>query len=788
MLLKMMLLAFQIRRVCLKLVRHPGSTIALVALTAVGLSVAISVSRLYMTILRPTPFHEPQRLYSVISAPRNGGDAQRGLSPADYRLLEEIGPSLGVISGYLLFSRPLRIDDEVLVVSGAAVSASFFKVLQIPALLGRTFTVAEDHPGAEPVAVISETVWRRLFHSSPQALQRAFYLGDRSYRLVGIVPDKLAFPHSVGIWIPLNPEAGPLWRIRNVPIMGALIRVNETASSSSVAVNLARLSSVTWADLKPVSLNAYLTDRVKGPAVILLGAGLLLLCLCAASISGFLTAAALRRRRDLAIEQSLGLSPSMLFTQFLAEGLAIGICAWLLGRMMAGIYSTRLASFVPSANFDVSMTSSEGTITLAGLCFVLLIAGISAMATFVDVRRNVGLSGEITTVTKRTRRTVWSGLVAFQVAASVTFLSLASVLLLDYFRLTQHALGFSPANVATFELRFSSVNASPNTWSSEIQEIATSLRERLGGVRVGLSSALPGSGQINLAEVRLNATDAAKQADLRVVGGEFFDVVGVRLVRGREFERTDTSLTTPVALIDETAANAWFGAQDVIGRRMMIGMAQQVVTVVGVVSPTRQDVHADPYPTVYLSQMQFPWQQVWFVLKGDSDRNVDRLLREGPKLARSVNRSIVVENVTTLEAVVDAMFLHRRARLMVVGLFGGIAVLIAVMGVYTLVSAKILDHRVEVGIRLALGATDNNVLRLLLARVGLVVVIGALSGTAATTALGVTVASLIPEFPGVNGWCLLASVGLIFSAALPAVFVPVHRLVRRGPAVLLREI
>ena len=165
-----------------------------------------------------------------------------------------------------------------------------------------------------------------------------------------------------------------------------------------------------------------------------------------------------------------------------------------------------------------------------------------------------------------------------------------------------------------------------------------------------------------------------------------------------------------------------------------------------------------------------------------------RPVREGPKLARSVNRSIVVENVTTLEAVVDAMFLHRRARLMVVGLFGGIAVLIAVMGVYTLVSAKILDHRVEVGIRLALGATDNNVLRLLLARVGLVVVIGALSGTAATTALGVTVASLIPEFPGVNGWCLLASVGLIFSAALPAVFVPVHRLVRRGPAVLLREI
>lgn len=783
-----MALALHVRRVFQRLVRRPGLTVILVVLIALGLSVATAVSRVYMTILRPTPFHEPQRLYSVISIPRAGGDPQRAVSPGDYRILEEIAPSLGVVSGYLLFSRPLRIDDEDLNVSVAAVSASFFEALKMPVLIGRTFAAKEDRLGDEPVAVISETVWRRLFHSSPQALDRMVHLGDRTYRVIGVVPGRYVFPHGVGIWIPLNPEAAPLWRIRNVPIMGAILRAKDSESASSVAANLARLGANAWAELRPVPLNAYLTERVKGPALILFGAGLLLLSLCVASMAGLQTAAALGRRRDLAIEQSLGLSPSMLWFQFLVEGLAVGVCGWLFGRLMADTCSARLASFLPSADFALSSSVSETTILFASFFAVLLIAGVSAVATFVDVRSNFLLSRELTAATTRGKRIAWSGLVCFQVAVSVAFLAVGAVLLLDYFRLTRREVGFSPGNVVTFELRFSGGGAAPNTRSSEIQEIEDSLRERLGGIQVGLSSMLPGSGQINLAHVRLGAAEPARQADLRIVGGEYFDLLGIRLVKGRKLARSDASHAPLVALIDETAARAWFGSEDPLGREILIGAANQALAVVGVVMPVRQDVYADPYPTVYLSQTQFPWPQMHFLLKAVRDQNLDRLLHNAPKLAKSINQRVLADKLMTLEAALDAGFFHRRARLVVVVLFGVIAVLIAVMGVYTLVSTRILDRRVEVGVRLALGATDNSVLRLLLARVGFLVITGIFCGAAATAALGVTVASVIPEFAGVNVWSLSASVGLISMAVLPAVIVPVRRLVRRGPSALLREI
>ncbi|MCC6262985.1 MAG: ABC transporter permease [Bryobacterales bacterium] len=781
-----MQLLLAVKRVLTQIARRPALPIVLIVLLAAGWSIAYSVLRLQMVIRHPTPFHEPRQLFSVVTKPPNSEDLQSGISPADYRALGEVAPRLGSLAGYLTFNRTLRTTNEARVLQGAAVSSSFFEVLGIPAVFGGVIDPADDRVGAERIAVISESLWLQMFAGSRDLPRGAVLLDDQPVRIVGVIEDQYAFPHGSSIWIALGPEAAPIWRVRNFPIFGAILRARSEISAGTARAELDSLRGATWGELQAVGLDEYLTERVRKPAQLLFGAGLLLLVLCAVTVTGLLTSAGIRERRNLAIEQSAGLTASLLFARYITQALAVGLCAWLAGRAIAGIWLPHIALLFPLVAFDIAGRPAEFEVALLSIATVLLVAVLSSLAVMHDTAGDLGLpQGSLTAAMSRPKRLVWQGLVSLQVGISVALLTAATVLLADYIHLARRDLGFTPSGVVTVGVHPAVPSAKLQGARSEIRTLAAQFTERLEGARVGYTSSLPGSGKLNVAMIRRSVADAPMRADQHVVGGDYFEAVGVSLLRGRVFNRFDGESAMPAAIVDETAARRLFGSLDVLGRQLVLGAANQELSIIGIVSATRQDIHAEPYPTIYLHQEQFPGREAWFVMKGVELPRVDFLLRE---VQQALGNRVAIHGIGPLSDIVDGTLSIQKSRLLILCLFGVFAAVLSMAGIYTLIASFVAERRTEIGIRLALGEPAGHISWVFLRKMSKAIIIGVGLGALTVWLLRVGIAEVVSEFAVSFLYKVLVSITFLTMGFALFGLIPLIRSIRKGAASLLKEV
>ena len=782
----------------LRLLRHSPAFTTVVTMTlAMGIGATTAIySVVHAALLAPLPFANPDRLVLAY----NGGtfETSTRLSYPQVIQWRDTSGAFESFAGYFTWRSTLTGQREAAEVQGIRTTASLFKTLGIEPIMGRLFTQAEEAVSAERVVLVTESMWRRTFDADPGIVGRRIALNDQTFTIIGVVPDWRLRPTD-------NPPdmVGPL-RVteKSAPadlmFMSGVARLRPSETVAQAQEQL--LSSVLRADPnaepKPKVFLMPLRDRFvvnsRGVLMALMGAvGFLLLITCA-NLANLQLARAINRRKEIAVRLALGAGRGRIVTQLLTEcvilsalgGLAGVLVAWLGMRSVASLTTVAEAG-VYDLNLNWSVLAFAAGVSLAvGILFGLIPALQTGKVSFaVDLRAG----NRVATGKERLR----SVLVVAEVALTLVLLVGAGLLTRSLANLISVDKGFSSDSVLSFNL---STSAKYATGADQTRFFESALERisRLPGVEaVGLTSQLPIAGGDTYGGVDIEGftfpPGQRPTAQKRIVSPDYFAAMGIPIKTGRLFTAADHMKAPAVMVVSETFARQRFPNQDPIGKRVaLLWDIDGFQTIVGVVSDVKHNGLDDPAnAAVYVSYLQRPDSAFTVVVKTSvSPESITSQVRNE---IRAIDPDRPLTSIRTMQAVVADSVGARQLSLELVGGFAVIGLLLAVTGIYGVVSYATQQRTREFGIRLALGAGSRSVLGLVL-RQGLgLAVIGLVLGLGGALALGGLIRSQLFGVETTDPITLASvSVGLI-GVALLACYLPARRAIKVNPASVLRS-
>jgi predicted permease len=784
-------------RFALRLLRRtPGFTAVVIITLALGIGATTAIfSVVHAALLKPLPFKHSDRLVM----------AQYGSGPADAAVLSY--PKLRQwrdwdvfeqLAGYFNWNATIGGTEEAELLFGMRTTASFFAVLGIEPLAGRLFTQAEESPSAEPVVVISESLWRRQFNADPAILGRRIALNEQPFTVIGVIPGwfRHVRPNDRvrDLFAPLRGQTAPasLWFISTV----ALLKPEQTAAAAQEQLQAAVLRAEPDTRPEPRVVVFPLRDRLvinsRSVLLALLGAvGFLLLITCA-NLANLLLARAVGRRREIAVRLAVGAGRGRIVTQLLTECVLLSVGGGAAGLLVAWAAVRSAASLPALAEagvYDLSLNwtvlgFAAGLSLAVGLLFGLMPA---LRAHHVSLTADLRAGTRVTSGRDRLR----SVFVVAEVALTLMLLVGAGLLGRSLSKLLAVDKGFSADSVITFRLSTTQARYPTNADRTRFFDTVIERLSRLPGVdAVGLSSELPFSGGDTYGGVEIEGRTfppaERPMAQKRIVSAGYFAALGIPITRGRAFATTDGASAPAVIVLSDAFARRWFPNEDPIGKRVGFNWDMEgFQTVVGVAADVKHSGLDDAEnPAVYVNYRQ----------RADSAFEVavktavppESLMPAIRSEIKAVDSNRPITNLRTMAAMVSASVGARRLALDLVGAFALIGLLLAATGIYGIVSHATEQRSREFGIRLALGAESTSVLGLAL-RQGLVLVLaGLVIGLGGAAALaGVIRAQLFGVEPTDTVTLAAVSGGLLLVALL-ACYLPARRALRINPAAVLR--
>ena len=785
---------------------RPGfAAVAIVTLAlGVGGNTAIfSVVR--SLLLEPLPFRDPDRLVMlwehtagnpqdtyVVSAP-NYLDWQRGV-----KAFEQTG--IWEASNYNFSG-----DGGAERVPGVRVSASTFTMLGVEPQLGRTFTPAEDAPGHD-VAIISDGVWRRRFGARPDIIGRSTRINGRPFEIVGVMPAAFLFPNgTTGVWVPLDLNPNDLRRNSHSFEAAARLRAGVTAAAANAELDaLARALATQYpgdnggesATLTP--MNALGVVQLRPTLFALSGAVALVLLIACVNVANLLLAQSFARRQEFAVRSALGASRPRLASQVLCEGFVIAVVGGIAGLGVAWAGTTSIATVLPRSIAVAPFRDATAGIRLDPwiLGFTALVSVTTgllfSLAPIAGLRRSDLKAGGDRRTTGRLSH-VRTALVAIEVALALVVLVAAALMVKSLVRLVGIDSGLDSANVLVMEMTL----PQPEFFGAPIRKnFCGDVIERVGALpgvlSVGAISHLPlGGSNANRGfsiEGKTLPQGQSPSAAYRVTCPGYFAALGIPIVRGRDFDARDTTESPGVLIINEEMARQYWPGEDPVGRRIRtdrLEAGSPFKTVVGVVAnvkhfgldrPVRREVFR-PYS-------QRAWPVMTIAAKTAADpATYTSAVRSA---LQRIDPDLPVARVSTMDAIERDSMGSRRFPMMLLGAFGVVALALAVVGVYGVVSYVVTQRTREIGIRVALGARRAQVLRLVvmgaLRPVIAGLAIGSIGAVFAGRLLGTLLYNVKPGDPAV----LAAIAAVLAVAAIAASLVPGARATRVDPITVLR--
>jgi putative ABC transport system permease protein len=750
-------------------------------------------------LLRPLPYAEPDRLLRI----------RRGSSAPDLRDLTAQSRTCEGFAGY----RPQFFDvpGEPLAerLDGALVMGDALGLLGTKPALGRVLTADDDHVGAEKVVVVSDRFWRQRLGADPGAVGRTFRFVTGTYRIVGVLPAGFDLPEAkADVYASQWPESPPEAEARGAHTLLGLARVRPgvtlaqaQAEADTIAQRLAALYPVENRDHRFVlmPLHDFIVQDVRAALLLLFGAVGFVLLIAGVNVVNLLLARAADRQREMAIRASLGAGRGRLLRQLLVESVLLsavgGLAGLLVGSWGLGIIvglgqdqipaleSVRLDPWVLAFTAGVSLLTG----VLFGLAPGWQAAGRSVAPELKDGTRSIDAPGR-----ERVRRF----LVASEIALSVVLLAGAGLLLRSLHHLQSVDPGFQPERLLTFNLTL------PMNPYRDIPRRTLFFESVLDGVR-----ALPGVTSVASTSELPFETDKVPQNFLiegeapvepgrepevmsRSVSTDYLRTLGLPLRRGRDLEATDTAPSEPVGLVNETAVRTLFHGGDPIGRRVAWARAQPRVwiRVVGVAGDVRGDgLDTDDTAALYTPMAQEPrvwrtWMHVVVRSSGPPAALAESIKREVGR----VDKNVPVTHVRAMNALVEGSFAGRHFTLALLGAFAGVALVLAGVGIYGVMAYAVSRRTREIGLRMALGARAQDVMRLVLGQTMGVTLFGIAAGLGGALALRRIVASMLFGVgPGDPATLLMVAV-MLAVVALAAGYVPARRAARVDPSIALR--
>ena len=799
------------------LLQTPGFTLVAVFLIALGIGATTAIFSVVDTVLlKPLNFADSDQLMKLGELNPQTGSAATELSFPNLSDVQQHSNSFEEIAAYHSDSYVIEFDGAPSRVTGTTVSSNLFSLLRAKTALGRTFLPQEDAPGADTTMVVSHEFWQRHFPGQTLAGQRVS-IDSTPYTIVGVMPADFQFPDAqTEMWVALGSEgtaAGmdSYYRNRSVHFLNAIGRlkpgVTQSQAAAELATNFARIQQEHPGEDpghtgSVISLRESIVGDVKTVLLVLFGAvGFVLLIACA-NVANLLLARGAARRREMAIRVALGAGRGHLVRQSLTESLLLSASGGALGLLLAIWTVHWLVPHLPD-QFPRASEIGVNVAVLGFACVTSLLTGVffgvlpTMQSAKTDVNDALQAGGKGNDAGRGRARRV---LVVAEVALSLMLLLGAGLMLKSFWRLVHVDAGFVPDNLLTMSVSLPNTKYPPG--KQEVANFFRQLQERLahfpGVESVSGVSRLPVSGIAPRGELVIEdrpfPQGEAPPVAFRRILPDYFRTMRIPVLQGRDFDNRDGSGGQPdVIIINRKLAERFWPNGDALGKRIRLGAGQRMpgavepwLTIIGVVGDVRDTgLDAEPDLVTYEPHAKRAWSVMTLVVRTHADSaSVAPALRDE---LRKAEPQIMFERVSTMAGLIHDSVAPQRMNLALLAAFAAAALLLAVVGVYGVVSYLVTLRTREIGIRIALGAQVRDVLRLVLGQGTSLVVTGVAIGLVSSLAVTRLLTKMLYGVSPTD-WATFASVSLLLAAAaLAACLVPAARAAKIDPVIAIRR-
>ena len=784
--------------------RNPAFT----ALSVLALGLGIGANTAIFTVvnrvlLRPLNFEQPEELIVVRERNLKAGFPQFSLSPGNYVGFRDNNHSFSGIAAFAGTGLNMSGTSEPERLRGSRVTLNFFDVVGRKPALGRIFTESEGQLGSHRVAILGHGLWQRRFGGARDVLGQTVKLNEEIYTIVGVMPPDFQFPGRADIWTPLAMNLQN-WQQRGGHYLGGLARLKQGASIGTASADLNTIaaraeqqfpnSNTGW-DTTLQGLQDAVVGEIKPAILTLTGAvGFVLLIACV-NLANLLLSRSAARRREMGIRSSLGAGRSRLIRQLLTESVLLASAGAIFGLALAWA-GTRLLvtvnpAILPRATeiaLDVRALGFTAAIAvLTGLLFGL--APAIQMAR-VDLNSTLREGGRGTALGFRRNR-LRSALVIGEVALSLVLLSGSGLLMRSFYKLQSIDPGFDPHSVLTFRANLPGAKYRAEAQTAFYRRALDRLRSLPGVTSAGAAQIFPLSGSdyilsfVQIGKPPLPPGNQPSAAYYSATPG-FLGALRVPLKRGRDFNEHDDSAAPPVALISESMARQFYPNEDPLGQKIQMGNGSKPAEIVGIVGDVRdQQLESKGRPAVYEPAAQVPFGTMYFAVRTVGDP--ETLIPAARAAMRELDAELPLDAVGSVDALVASALSQRRFAMLLMAIFAGLALIMAMVGIYGVISYSVTQATQEIGIRMALGARRGHVLRMVLGYGSLLMFVGLLLGTAAALVGSRLIAAQLFDIQPTDPATYVIVALALSATGLIACAIPALRATRVDPLIALRD-
>jgi putative ABC transport system permease protein len=785
-----------------------------VAIIAIGLGIGANTaifSVVNTVLLQPLPYPQPKQLVMISAEQRNQALDGRGtFSIPDFLDVQKSSTTLANVATVQRSGTMSTDGNEPERLIGAAVSADYFDVLGVKPELGRTFTREEDAPGAAPVVLISHSLWQRRYAGDKNIIGREINLGGKT-TVIGVMPAGFEYPISDDAQEYWEPIFGGTWITKAVReeranrFLAVFGRLKPGATVEQAKAELDLISrqieqqspvSNTNVIFNTVSMHEDITRDYRTALLVMLGAvGLVLLIACA-NVANLLLARAVARQKEIAIRIALGASRRRIAGQLLTESVLLALAGGVVGLLLATWGTSLLVAYGPAdvprlhdAGVDrYVLLFTFGLATLTGIVFGLapaLHASKPAPGNMLKESARGVASG---------RSRMRNALIVSEVALSLMLLVGAGLLINSFWRLLHTNAGFDPKGVLAVDIPLNT-----NTYKKPEQQAAAfqQLIERVKTVPGVRDASVVSNVPLTDIDIELSFQVEGRTpykpgeeavADYTVAGGDYFRTMNIALLRGRVFNDSDTATSPSVLVVSNAFVKTYFPNEDPIGKRIIFdGPNKTPREIVGIVDDVRRNgLDQEVQPEMYASYIQRPERRLNIVIRS-AGPDASELTPTVRAAVKAFDAKQIIWRTQTIEQLLSTSVAPRKFNMMLLGIFAGVALVLAAVGLYGVMSYSVSWRTQEIGIRMALGAKRTDVLRMVVRQGMMMTLIGLAFGLVGVIALSRVMVGLLYGVSPTDPLTFTGVSIVLLLVALLACLIPARRATRVDPIVALRS-
>ena len=806
-----------IRYAARKLIHTPAFTIIAVTTLALAIGATTTVfSIVDGVLLKPLPFRDPQQLVKIGSSTLEGTLTELSAPDfVDYRAQTHSFVGLAQIQDRGTANLSIAGSDPVRL-NSASVGALFFDLLGVRMELGRGFMRGDDSTGAEPIVVIADRLWRDRLAADPNVLGRSISLNGKTYRVVGVAPPSLTYPSTPDVWMPFIFES---WMTdpsnRGAHFISAIARLRPGVSVDAAKRDMATVGARLRAEYPKSNANfggtaeelrTTLVGDSRAALLTMFGAvGFVLLIACA-NVANLLLVRAAGRETELAVRTALGAGRRRIVQQLVTESVMLSVAGAVIGCALAAWAVDAIVAAGPTGlprlneiHIDARVLAFSALVAVVtGLAFGLAPALQAAKAELAQALKENVRGSSSRRATHRTR----SMLVVTEMALAVVLLIGAGLLIRSFAKLIHVDPGFRPKHVVSFDVSLPPVQY---PYDRDARSFAAAVRDRIASlpgtrsVAVGFSRPM---GQWSMRvgfDIDGQPPKPAQQrmsADVRPVSSNFFSTLGIPVRRGRTFTRAEEGFgPPPVVVVSQAFVQKFFPTENPIGQHITLGISHDTAApptsvksrgeIVGVVGDVRQEsLGKDPAPAVYVGWGTLPIADMTFLVRSNADvSTISTAVREQ---VHAVDPALPVYDLHTMDDIVSDSVAQPRFYTLLLTAFAGLALLLAALGIYGVISCTVSQRTREIGIRIALGATHERVVRLVLGQGLGLTIVGVATGLVGAFWLVRLLAALLYGVQATDALTFVSVAVTLLGVAALASYIPARRAARVDPVIAMR--